>query len=131
MLGLSAAGPALAQEPPRELLYPHAQIKRIESAHRAVYVQLTPASLPQVLAFYLAHTERSWRLDFPGDLEMQAWVAALEKTQEMPNFMLGLSHRVSKVNVNLTLGAVPSTSPYRGQTIITMYVSPRTFGQGG
>lgn len=125
------ASPALAQDLPHELLYPQAQLKRLDTGPRRVYVQLTEAALPQVLAFYLAKTHQHWRLDFPGELEMQAWVAALEKSQEPPNFMLGLSHRKTKVNVNLTLGAVPSTSPYRGQTIITLYVSSRTFGQGG
>ena len=125
------AWPASAQELPSELLYPQAQLKRLDTGSRRVYVQLTKAALPQVLAFYLAKTDQHWHLDFPGDLEMHAWVAALEKSQEPPNFMLGLSHRKTKVNVNLTLGAVPSTSPYRGQTIITLYVSSRTFGQGG
>lgn len=113
------------------LFYPRATQQKVLSygEQKRVYVQYSEDSVQEVLLHYLALTQQpQWRLDFPTGEAARAWIAALDAEQE-PVFMLSLYNLKSKLNFNLTLGPVSSTSSQRLRSIITLYSTGRPFGR--
>jgi hypothetical protein len=129
---------SLAQQRPvsERLLYPAAPVRQLHySGGQTVYAQYLELPVEQVLLHYLRKArEPGWRLTFPDALEAEAWLRALQqRPQEPPVFVLNLYHPKTDVNVHLTIGGLPGTSPSRGRSIITLYSTKHPLGgrQGG
>lgn len=131
VLGVIWCQPALGQTFLDGLAYPKAQVKTLQvTPQQKVYTQIIPRPFYQTLPYYIRLSQQDdWRLVFPKAKEMQAWIAALEKSKEPPVFMLNLYNNKSKVNYNLTLGALSHTSHPQPATIITIYKMSAPFGQ--
>lgn len=129
---------ALGQQRPlaEDLLYPGAEQQQLlYPKGQTVYAQRVPLPVQQVLLYYLKISRQpAWRLTFPNDAEAEAWLHALQRNpSQTPVFLLNLYHPKSDVNVHLTIGAIPGTSPSEGQSIITLYSTKHPLGgrQGG
>lgn len=134
-LGLGLPGQARSPHatPLDALLLPHTPFQTLQAGGKnPVYIQLSPHHHAEVLTHYLALTQKKeWQLDFPSLSEAQIWVQALEKSKQPEVFMLNLSHKKSKFNAYLTIGALTGTSAHAGRTIITIYTTPQPFGRSG
>ncbi len=132
-LGLSAQASTPHVTPLDALLLPRTPFKTLQAGGKSpVYLQLSHRPHTEVLAHYLALTRQNeWALDFPSLSEAQIWVQALKKSREPEVFMLNLSHKKSKFNAYLTIGALTGTSAQAGRTIITIYTTPQAFGRSG
>jgi hypothetical protein len=132
-LGLPAQALAPHATPLDALLLPRTPVKTLQAGGKSpVYLQLSQRPHTEVLSHYLALTHQNeWKLDFPSLSEAQIWVQALKKSREPEVFMLNLSHRKSKFNAYLTIGALTGTSAQAGRTIITIYTTPQAFGRSG
>jgi hypothetical protein len=132
-LGLPAQASGPYATPLDSLLLPQTPVKMLQAGGKSpVYLQLSQRPHTEVLSHYLALTRQSeWKLDFPSLSEALIWVQALKKSREPEVFMLNLSHKKSKFNAYLTIGALTGTSAQAGQTIITIYTTPQAFGRSG
>lgn len=120
--------PALSQV--EQLYYPATPVKSVFHGPNVSQVQLVTQPFGTVLQHYLKKSqEPEWDLLFPSVSEMNIWWQALQKSQKPPVVMLSLVHLKSKINFNLTIGALVNTRPRHYQTIITIYESKRSFGQ--
>lgn len=129
---------ALAQQrsPAEGLLYPAAPVRQLQySGGQTVYAQYVQLPVEQVLLHFLRQArEPAWQLTFPDALEAEAWLRALQQTpQKPPVFILNLYHPKTDVNVHLTIGGAPGTSPSQPRSIITVYSTKHPLGgrQGG
>ena len=132
-LGFPAQATAPFATPLDALLLPQTPYKTLKAGGKSpVYIQLSTQPHTQILAHYLALTRQpEWHLDFPNLSEAQIWVQTLEKSKKPEVFMLNLSHKKSKFNAYLTIGALTGTSGQAGRTIITIYTTPQAFGRSG
>lgn len=127
-LWLFTVNPAVAQV--ERLFFPATPVRLLTHGQQSTRVQLTDQPFGVVIRYYLKKTQESeWDLLFPTVPEMAIWWQALQKSQKPPVMMLSLVNLKSKVNFNLTIGALAGTSPQHYQTIITIYESKRVFGQ--
>lgn len=132
VLLLPSAGLAQQREALDALFYPQAATRAITyPKQQQVYVQLSESELKTVLLHYLKLGKSAdWQMRFPTGLEAEIWLKSLDK-RESPVFMLSLYNLKSKINFNLTLGAIEKTSVSKARSIITIYKMRHSFGRRG
>lgn len=130
-LWLLLLGATPMPQPNPQLLLPDSRRGELTySQGRAVWIQLNPQRVEQVLLAYLRLSRQpDWRLTYPAEAEAVSWLAALKKSGESKVFMLNLYHLKTKVNYVLTIGEISDTSQISARTIITIYSMNRPFGR--